>query len=121
MFSYSCLFTVFLIALGVVWVPELIIELHLSITPGANELNVLFKTTAVLYTVKQCQVKNQMGRQERKLIIRSLKTSGKMFCTFSKVFYSLVEVTFLKKIGPFVVQFLEQSINFVRYHDLSAY
>ena len=97
MFSYSCLFTVFLIALGVVWVPELIIELHLSITPGANELNVLFKTTAVLYTVKQCQVKNQMGRQERKLIIRSLKTSGKMFCTFSKVFYSLVEVTFLKK------------------------
>ena len=67
---------------------------------GANELNVLFKTAAVLYIVRPYQVKVQMSRQERKSIIRRLTTSGKVFCTFSKRFYSLVEVPFLITIWP---------------------
>ena len=54
----------------------------------------------MLYVVRRYQVKVQMSRQERKSIIRRLKTSRKVFCTFSKGFHRLVQVPFLKKNWP---------------------
>ena len=51
----------------------------------------------MLYIVRRYQVKVQMSRQERKSIIRRLKTSRKVFCTFSEGFHRLVQVPFLKK------------------------
>ena len=60
---------------------------------------------------------------------KAFENNGKVFFKSSKGFHCLVEVPFSKKFGllnrntkkgPFVVQFLEQSTDFVRYHDLSA-
>ena len=51
----------------------------------------------LLYIIRRYQVKVQMSRQERKSIIRRLKTSRKVFCTLSKGFHRLVQVPFLKK------------------------
>ena len=60
-------------------------ELILTFRLGANELNILFKTIVVLYIVRRYQIKVQLGRQERKSIIRRFKTMERYSLSLARV------------------------------------